>query len=315
MNRSNFGKNEKKVPPCGRLIEYRPPHSPFQKLIDSQRKRYGLSGRDLADRIGVPQSALWIWLHNVNGYPHPKSCKPEHLSRLSEVLKIPEVKLKSALDASRHIYTSTEHPRPHKAFDVFGHFIEILKHDKRRHVSKDYVLNLAKNLHRGAKVTLLVLAALLAGSAISRADDLVTVRGKRYENVHVTEITPATIAFTHSTGAARLSFTEVGPDVQKKYSYDQTKANAWLAEQARKADEAVKPERARQDAQMRRANEPRLQVEEVAQAIRDGAIDPRTGRFYDAEAAQRQRAETFRWLQRYGAPRAALQQPPPGETR
>ena len=314
MNRSN-SKNERKTPPCGRLIEYVAPHSPFQKLIDSQRKRYGLSGRDLADRIGVPQSSLWIWLHNTNGFPHPKSFKPEHVGRLSEALKIPEAKIKSALDASRHIFTSTENPAPHQAFDVFNHFIEILKHDKRRHVSKDYVLNLAKNLHRGAKVTLLVLAALLAGSAISRADDLVTVRGKRYENVHVTEITPATIAFTHSTGAARLSFTEVGPDVQKKYSYDQTKANAWLAEQARNADEEVKPERARQDAQMRRANELRLQVEEVAQAIRDGAIDPRTGRFYDAEAAQRQRAETFRWLQRYGAPRAALQQPSPGETR
>jgi transcriptional regulator with XRE-family HTH domain len=315
MNRSNFGKNDRQMPPCGRLIEYQPPHSPFQKLIDSRRKRCGLSGRDLADRIGVSQSTVWIWLHNINGYPHPKSFKPEHLSRLSEVLKIPEVKLKSALDASRHIFTPTEHPTPHKAFDVFGHFIEILEHDKRRHVSKDYVLNLAKNLHRGAKVTLLVLAALLANSAISRADDLVTLRGKRYENVHVTEITPATIAFTHSTGAARLSFTEVDPDVQKKYGYDQAKANAWLVGQARKADEAVKAEQARQDVQMRPANELRLQVEDFARAIRDGAIDPRTGRFYDAEAEQRQRAETFRWLQRYGAPRAALPPPSPAETR
>jgi transcriptional regulator with XRE-family HTH domain len=314
MNRSN-GKNERKTPPCGRLIEYVAPHSPFQKLIDSQRKRYGFSGRDLADRIGVPQSTVWIWLHNLNGYPHPKSFKPEHLCKLSEVLKIPEAKIESAVDASRHIFTSTENPTPHQAFDALGHFIEILEHDKRRHVSKDYVLNLARNLHRGAKVTLLVLATLLASSAISRADDLVTFSGKRYENIDVTEITPATIAFTHSTGAARLSFTEVGPDVQKKYGYDQAKANAWLAEPARKADEAVKAEQARQDAQMRRANELRLQVEDFTQAIRDGAIDPSTGRFYAAEAAQHQPAETSRCLQRNGAPHAASQQPLPAGTR
>ena len=70
--------------------------------------------------------------------------KPEHVGRLSEVLKIPEAKIKSALDASRHIFTSTEKPTPYEAFDGLGHFIEILEHDKRRHVSKGYVLNLAK---------------------------------------------------------------------------------------------------------------------------------------------------------------------------
>src|SRR5206468_11572607 len=79
----------RKIPPCGRLIEYREPHSPLQKLIDSQRRRYGFSGRDLAAKIGVSQSTLWIWLHNVNGYPHPKAFKHQHLQRLSRALKIP----------------------------------------------------------------------------------------------------------------------------------------------------------------------------------------------------------------------------------
>src|SRR6266496_2108637 len=88
----------RKIPPCGRLIEYKEPHSPFQKLIDGQRRRYGLSGRDLADRIGVSQSSLWIWLHNVNGYPHPKSFKTHHLRGLSRALKIPELKIKAAID-------------------------------------------------------------------------------------------------------------------------------------------------------------------------------------------------------------------------
>ena len=72
-------RGRRKIPPCGRLIEYKEPHSPFQKLVDSQRRRYGLSGRELAEKIDVSQSTLWIWLHNVNGFPHPKSFKDRHL--------------------------------------------------------------------------------------------------------------------------------------------------------------------------------------------------------------------------------------------
>lgn len=140
----------RKVPPCGRLIEYRAPHSPFQKLIDSQRKRYGFSGRDLAKKIGVSQSTLWIWLHNVNGHPHPKAFKPVHVQRLSRALRIPENKIRSAVDASRHLFTPTEDPIPHAAFDALGQLIEILENDKRHTISRSYILNIAKSLHRGA---------------------------------------------------------------------------------------------------------------------------------------------------------------------
>jgi transcriptional regulator with XRE-family HTH domain len=140
----------RKVPPCGRLIEYLAPHSPFQKLIDSQRRRYGLSGRDLAAKVGVSQSTLWIWLHNTNGFPHPKSFKEAHLMKLSKVLNIPQQNIRSALDASRHLFTPTEDPMPHQAFDALGRLIEILENDKRHTISRAYVLNIAKSLHRGA---------------------------------------------------------------------------------------------------------------------------------------------------------------------
>jgi transcriptional regulator with XRE-family HTH domain len=140
----------RKVPPCGRLIEYQAPHSPFQKLIDSQRKLHGLSGRDLAAKIGVSQSTLWIWLHNVVGYPHPKAFKPVHVQRLSRTLKIPENKIRPALDASRHLFTPTENPMPHEAFDALERLIEILENDKCHTISRTYALNIAKSLHRGA---------------------------------------------------------------------------------------------------------------------------------------------------------------------
>jgi transcriptional regulator with XRE-family HTH domain len=142
----------RKIPPCGRLIEYRPPHSPFQKLIDSQRKRYGLSGRELAEKLDVSQSTLWIWLHNLNGFPHPKAFKTVHLQRLSRILRTPADKIKRALDASRHLFTPTENPMPHESFDALGRFIDILEHDKRHTISRKYVLNIAKNLHRGAAI-------------------------------------------------------------------------------------------------------------------------------------------------------------------
>jgi transcriptional regulator with XRE-family HTH domain len=102
----------------------------------SQRKRHGFSGRHLAKKIAVSQSTLWIWLHNVNGYPHPKAFKGVHLQRLSRTLKIPETKVRSALDASRHVFAPTEDPMPHEAFDALGRLIEILEHDRRHTISR-----------------------------------------------------------------------------------------------------------------------------------------------------------------------------------
>ena len=115
-----FVMNGSNIPDGDGLIEYREAHSPFQKLIDSQRKRCGLSGRELAERIGVSQSTLWIWLHNLNGFPEPKSFNSEHVRRLGEVLEISESKIKAALDASRRLFTSTETP----VFPPRGRLIE-----------------------------------------------------------------------------------------------------------------------------------------------------------------------------------------------
>ena len=39
---------------------------------------------------------------------------------------------------------------PHETFDALGRLIEILEHDKRHTISRSYVLNIAKNLYRGA---------------------------------------------------------------------------------------------------------------------------------------------------------------------
>ena len=143
-------KKRRPVPPCGRLINYQAPHSPFQKLIDSARTRLRISSRELAKRIGVPQSTLWIWLHNENGFPHPKAFKAQHLKRLSHALGVSRKAIERAIDASRHVYTARERPTPHASLDAFRHFIDILEHDRRQTVSRSYVVNLARRLYRGA---------------------------------------------------------------------------------------------------------------------------------------------------------------------
>lgn len=145
----------RKTPPCGRAIEYRQPHSPFQKLIDAARVKRRLSGRELASQIkinGVPlsQSTLWIWLHNTNGYPHPKSFTEKHLDQLARALRLKPAAIRQALDASRHLYTDRELPMPHGPFDAFGRYIEILENDKRQNISRTYALNLARTLYAGA---------------------------------------------------------------------------------------------------------------------------------------------------------------------
>src|SRR5437588_456971 len=144
-------KARRRVPPCGRLINYVPPHSPFQKLIDWARHRSKISVRELARRIHVSQSTMWIWLHNENGFPHPKAFKPQHVERLSRVLRVSKTGIERALDASRHLYTAREKPTPHPAVDAFRDFIDIIAHDRRQTVSRSYVLNLAKKLYSGAK--------------------------------------------------------------------------------------------------------------------------------------------------------------------
>lgn len=144
-------KRRRQVPPCGRLINYRSPHSPFQKLIDSARHRLRISVRELARRIHVSQSTLWIWLHNENGFPHPKAFKPEHAERLSRILNVSKRGIERAIDASRHLYTAREKPTPHAALDAFQDFIDIIEHDRRQTVSRSYVVNLARKLYSGAK--------------------------------------------------------------------------------------------------------------------------------------------------------------------
>ena len=144
------GNRKPKTPPCGRIIRYVEPHSPFQKLVEARRLLLGLSGRAMAKQLGISQSTLWIWMHNENGFPHPKAFKDRHLIALSALLSIPRADLQVALDASRHRYTPQETPMPHETVDAFRTFIEIIDRDPRPRLATSYVRNLAANLYNGS---------------------------------------------------------------------------------------------------------------------------------------------------------------------
>jgi hypothetical protein len=155
------------------------------------------------------------------------------------------------------------------------------------------MLNIAKNLYRGLKVTLLF-AAVVFTIAVAGADDdqtLVTLKGQKFEKVRVTEITPATVTIRHSHGLARMLLADFPADVQKRFGYDEAKARAWLAAQVKAADKQQRQE-ASARAKNRAEGEKNLaEVERMHAYLSNAVYDVATHRWYlsqeDAAPARR----------------------------
>lgn len=133
------------------------PHSPFQKVVDAARIEKRLSYAQLSTKMAeagsnVHPGSLWIWLHNQNGHPHPRSCTPAHLRALGRVLNIPLPRLQETLDASRHIFTKQEKtPLPTATIDAWEEFVGWLENDQRAKISRTVVLNMARRFMASAK--------------------------------------------------------------------------------------------------------------------------------------------------------------------
>ena len=146
---------KRKKPPCGRIIEFVLPHSPFQVLIDQARISKGYSIRELAlliDEEGAhhPYSTLYLWLHSKTGVPTKKSFSNKHVQALAKHLGLKETDIRGAVDTSSYRFTPCAEPVPQPAIDVFAQFITTLENDKRINFNRNYVLNLAKRLYAGA---------------------------------------------------------------------------------------------------------------------------------------------------------------------
>jgi hypothetical protein len=143
-------KKKSPMPRCGRRIEYNAPTSPWQKLVDGERQKLGLSFADLANAMADGnRGTIWIWVHNKQGYPSPQSFTLARAAALYKTLKIDPKVGATALDASRHLYTAREIPQPFETREAFEQFIETLEAIKPARVLKETILNIARRIHAG----------------------------------------------------------------------------------------------------------------------------------------------------------------------
>jgi hypothetical protein len=86
----------------------------------------------------------------------------------------------------------------------------------------------------------------VCSATIALADDFKTIDGKEYKNVKVSRVEPDGVVITFSGGIVKIPFTELPPEIQKKYGYDPQAATTYSAQQSeqqaalarqRKADE------------------------------------------------------------------------------
>ncbi len=68
------------------------------------------------------------------------------------------------------------------------------------------------------KTTLAILAALSASIAL--ADDFKTITGKEYKNATVSRVEPDGVVIKFSGGIVKIPFTELSPEIQRKYGYE-----------------------------------------------------------------------------------------------
>ena len=83
------------------------------------------------------------------------------------------------------------------------------------------------------KTLALILACTLSSLANEIPADayeiLSTVEGKDYREVTVTKVEPDGLRIRHRTGLAKLKFSDLSPDIQKKYHYNQQAAETFSA--------------------------------------------------------------------------------------
>lgn len=132
--------------------DYNLPHSPWQKLCDTARLKYGLSFKDLADAMkDGNRGTIWVWFHNKNGYPSKDSFTAARAASLYASLRLDPKVASAALDESRRLYTDPEEPAPQKTIDSFAEFIETVERIQHVRVYKTTILNIARRIHAGLK--------------------------------------------------------------------------------------------------------------------------------------------------------------------
>ncbi len=72
---------------------------------------------------------------------------------------------------------------------------------------------------------------LLAASvpSVAAGETIVTERGREYRDCEIVGRDPHGVTFRHSTGMAKVAYSDLGADQQKRFGYDRASAEAFLA--------------------------------------------------------------------------------------
>lgn len=127
------------------------------------------------------------------------------------------------------------------------------------------------------------------------AEDLSTTDGKSYTNVTVTKVEPDGLSITHDTGSAKVPFTKLSEDLQKKHGYDPAKAEAYTKEQAQRRAEldAILQASREKEAALQRANQEETYT--VTPAVAEGiSLRMQSRAQVKEERVARWRMELFR---------------------
>src|SRR5439155_5679857 len=81
---------------------------------------------------------------------------------------------------------------------------------------------------------------ILCFASIVLADDFKTINGQEYKNVTVSRVEPDGIVITFSGGIVKIPFTEMSPEIQKKYGYDPKAAGDFQQQDLSKAGLSTK---------------------------------------------------------------------------
>jgi hypothetical protein len=76
----------------------------------------------------------------------------------------------------------------------------------------------------------LLLGLLMAAGA----EDLTTTEGRVYKNVTVRKVEPDGLSISHESGLAKIPFSKLPAEVQKKHGYDPAKGKAYAEEEGKK---------------------------------------------------------------------------------
>lgn len=142
------------------------------------------------------------------------------------------------------------------------------------------------------KVSRVAVLLFTIAAIASHADETnltLTVDGVTYSNVTFGTVTPASVSFTHSTGAASIPLERLSPDLQKRFGYDPKEAEQYRQAEAKRkaAAQAQRKKVAKHEAGKREAtrkaqaeaagphatcNEAKPVRERIAQVFKDGLL-------------------------------------------